>query len=204
MKIAVIGPGNVGSALAEGWANKGRKIFLGTRNPEDEKYNELISNENISIHSIEDAAEIADVILIALPPEALKEACDQFGDLSDKVIIDAMNSFSSKAGDFESTSYAIKDWTNCWDVVKCFNTIGYEGMKNPDYNGISADMFTAGDSAKGKEIAMKLSNDLGFEKCYDFGGDDKFTLLEELAFAWINLAIFRKAGRDIAFKVLKR
>lgn len=204
MKIAVIGPGNVGSALAEGWASKGHELFLGARSPGDEKYNELTSNENISVHSIADAAELAEVILIALPPEAVKEVCEQFGDLSERVIIDAMNSFSSKAGDFENTGYALKDWTNCWDVVKCFNTIGYEGMKDPDYNGVTADMFVAGDSAKGKEIAVKLSNDLGFKDCYDFGGDDQFTLLEELAFAWINLAIFQKAGRDIAFKVLKR
>ena len=204
MKIAVIGPGSVGSSLAEGWAKKGHEIFLGARSPEDDKYADLTSYDNISVHSIADASEKADVILIALPPKAVKEVCEQFGDMSDKIIIDAMNSFSSKAGDFENTGYALKDWTNCWDVVKCFNTIGYEGMKDPDYNGVTADMFVAGDSARGKEIAVKLSNDLGFKECYDFGGDDRFTLLEELAFAWINLAIFQKAGRDIAFKVLKR
>jgi predicted dinucleotide-binding enzyme len=65
-------------------------------------------------------------------------------------------------------------------------------------------MFVAGDSAKGKEVARQLSSDLGFAKCYDFGGDDKIPLLEQVALTWVNLAIFQKEGRNIAFKVLKR
>ena len=203
MKIAVIGAGNVGSALANGWAKAGHEILLGVRNPKDEKYKDLVA-DRISLHSINEAAQNADVILMALPPSAVEEVCRQMGDVSSKVIIDAMNSFSSKATPYDNTGEALKAWTDSKDVVKCFNTIGYEGMKDPDYNGIKADMFVAGSSAKGKETAKKLAEDLGYEDCYDFGGDDKFDLLEQLAYAWINLAIFQKVGRDIAFKVLKR
>lgn len=203
MKIAIIGAGNVGSALAEGWAKAGHEILLGVRNTDDEKYKSLIT-DRISLHSINDAAQNADVILMALPPSAVEEVCNQMGDVSSKVIIDAMNSFSSKPTPYDNTAEALKFWTDSKDVVKCFNSIGYEGMKDPDYNGIKADMFVAGSSEKGKEIAKQLSKDIGYENCYDFGGDDKFELLEQLAFAWINLAIFQKAGRDIAFKVLKR
>jgi len=65
-------------------------------------------------------------------------------------------------------------------------------------------MFTAGDSQKAKDTVTKLAIDLGFESCYDFGGDDKFPLIEQFAMAWINLAIMQGEGRDIAFKVLRR
>lgn len=69
-------------------------------------------------------------------------------------------------------------------------------MEDPVYNGQNIDMFVAGDSVKGKEIAIQLSIDLG--------GDEKIDLLEQFAMAWINLATIQKHGRDIAFKVLKR
>lgn len=203
MKIAIMGAGQVGSALAKGWAKAGHEIFLGVRDPQDEKYKAL-ADDNISLHTVKDAAANGEVILMALPPSAVEEVCNQMGDVSSKVIIDAMNSFSSKATPYDNTGEALKFWTDSKDVVKCFNTVGYEGMKDPDYNGVKADMFVAGYSEKGKEVAIQLSKDLGFENCFDFGGDDKFELIEQLAFAWINLAIFQKAGRDIAFKVLKR
>jgi len=45
---------------------------------------------------------------------------------------------------------------------------------------------------------------LGFEQCYDFGGDDRFELIEQFAFSWINLAVMQGQGRNIAFKILKR
>jgi hypothetical protein len=39
---------------------------------------------------------------------------------------------------------------------------------------------------------------------YDFGGNDKFDLIEQFAFCWVNLAIIQKQGRDLAFKILRR
>jgi len=204
MKIAIIGAGKVGSALAEGWAKAGHEIFLGVKDPSADKHKSLLSNEKISAHSVKEAAEKAEVILMALPSNAVEDVCRDMGDVKEKVILDAMNSFAEKPAPYDNTSEAIKQWTECKHVIKCFNTVGYEGMKNADYNGIKADMFMAGHSEKGKEIAVQLSKDLGFEHCYDFGGEDKFDLMEQLAYAWINLAIFQNVGRDIAFKVLKR
>lgn len=65
-------------------------------------------------------------------------------------------------------------------------------------------MFVAGDSKKGKEIATQLAKAIGFEDCYDFGGNDKLNLNEQFAFCWINLALMQGYGRDTAFKVIKR
>lgn len=67
-----------------------------------------------------------------------------------------------------------------------------------------AHMFYAGDSDSAKIIAEQLAKDLGFENVYNFGGSDKFNLLEQFAFGWINLAMMQGYGRNIAFKVLKR
>lgn len=122
-----------------------------------------------------------------------------------KVIIDAMNVVMGRGPEeFNNTADAILANTDSKDVVKCFNTTGFNNMENPDYNGIKADMFVAGSSEKGKEIAKHLSSDAGFEVCYDIGGNDKFFLIEQFANFWINLALFQGEGREMAFKLMKR
>jgi len=203
MEIAIIGSGNVGGALAEGWAKAGHAIHLGVRNVKDFKGKELVDRyENITVHQVPDAVKFADTILIAATPKSVKFICESLGDVSGKVIIDAMNSVMDKPEPFSNTSDAILAWSNTNDVVKCFNTTGFENMKDPVYNGEGIDMFVAGDSPRGKEVAEKLAKELGFSRCYDFGGNDKFDLIEQFALCWINLAIFQKHGRDIAFKLI--
>jgi 8-hydroxy-5-deazaflavin:NADPH oxidoreductase len=38
MKIAILGAGNVGSALGIGWARAGHRILFGVSNPHDTKH----------------------------------------------------------------------------------------------------------------------------------------------------------------------
>ncbi|MCU0414782.1 MAG: hypothetical protein MUE91_10350, partial [Ignavibacteriaceae bacterium] len=161
-------------------------------------------SSGIKVKSIDAASKEAEVILIAASPAAVGEIAKQLGDVKDKVIIDAMNSISSKPAGFNNTFEALQSLTKCEHVVKCFNSTGFENMADPIYRNISIDMFMAGSSLKAKQIATQLSKDAGFAECYDFGGDDKVALLEQFALAWINLAIFQKQGRNIAFKVIKR
>jgi 8-hydroxy-5-deazaflavin:NADPH oxidoreductase len=120
------------------------------------------------------------------------------------VIIDAMNSVRVKPEPFSNTTEALIKLTNCKDIVKCFNATGAENMANPIYNGKGIDMFYAGDSDKAKKVAEQLAKDIGFENVYNFGGSDKFNLLEQFALGWINLAMMQGYGRSIAFKVLNR
>jgi len=205
MKIAIIGAGNVGGALALSWVKSGHEVLIGARNPNSDKIKKVISqNSDIRIKSIEDSVKESEVILIAANPIAIKEVSKQMGDVKEKVIIDAMNSISSKPAGFTNTFEALKSLTNCEVIVKCFNSTGFENMANPKYGNLSADMFMAGNSAKGKQVVSQLTKDIGFAECYDFGGDDRVALLEQFALAWINLAIFQKQGRNIAFKVLKK
>ena len=81
---------------------------------------------------------------------------------------------------------------------------GFENMANPIYYGEGIDMFMAGSSAEGKDVAKQLALDAGFSTCWDFGGDDQVQLLEYFALSWINLAIMQGYGRNMAFRVLKR
>jgi predicted dinucleotide-binding enzyme len=204
MKIAIIGSGNVGGALAQGWAKAGHEITFGVRNKDEFKGNRLSGIQSITAASIPDAVKSSEVIVIAAVPQAIKSIVEAMGDVSSKVIIDAMNSVRVKPEPYANTTEALTNLTNCRDIVKCFSTTGAENMADPVYQGKGIDMFYAGDSDKAKWVAEQLAKDLGFENVYNFGGSDKFQLLEQFALSWINLAIMQGYGRNIAFKILKR
>lgn len=205
MNIAIIGTGNVGSALASKWAMAGHNINLGLRDLENFKGKELLKNPNTHAYSIQEAVKLSDVILLSTPAIAAVEVAKSLGDTNGKVIIDAMNIIMGRGPEgFSNTADAILANTNTMEVVKCFNTTGFNNMQNPNYASVQLDLFVAGDSTKGKEIAQTLAKDAGFAECYDIGGNDKFQLMEQFAWFWINLAMFQGQGRDIGFKLLKR
>ncbi len=203
MKIAIIGTGNVGGALATKWAQKGHDIYLGVQDLHHFKGRALLQNPNTRAMSIAEAAAQSEVILIATPPSAIFSIISALGDVHGKTIIDATNSVRQAPDPYPTVYHCLADQTNA-EVVKCFNTTGFENMLDPVYHGEGIDMFMAGDSAAAKAIAEKLALDAGFGTCIDFGKADKVELLEKFALAWINLAIMQGQGRNLAFKVLRR
>lgn len=205
MKIAIIGAGKVGGALASGWARAGHSVILGVRNPGDNEVQALVAaNQNLSANTVTAAAQEAEVILVSVPVSALTEVARNLGEVKNKIIIDATNAVFQKPAPYAHGVEAFKALTQCQDVVKCFNSTGFENMANPKYGDTTIDMFVAGSSIKGKQVASRLAKDLGFAECHDFGGDDKIQLLENFALAWINLAIMQGRGRNIAFKLVRR
>jgi predicted dinucleotide-binding enzyme len=203
MKIAIIGTGNVGGALAATWARAGHQILLGVRDTQQFKGADLLRNPNTSVHTITSAAAQADVILVATPPQFAEELAQSFGNVDGKIIIDSTNAVRTKPEHYPTAFHAFEVLTKA-EVVKCFNTTGFENMQNPDYGHTRLDLFMAGNSARAKEVAAQLAKDAGFEHCYDFGGSARVELLEKFALSWINLAIFQGMGRDIGFKLVRR
>ncbi len=205
MHIAIIGTGNVGGALATKWGQKGHRIFLGVNNSTQFKGKELLQNPNTSVHTIAAAVQAAEVILIATPATAAIEVAQLLGDTTGKIIIDAMNIVMGRGPQgFTNTPDALLANTATREVVKCFNTTGFNNMQNTQYGDVAIDAFMAGSSTSAKTIVRQLALDAGFAECYDVGGNDKFQLMEQFAFFWINLAMMQGQGRDIAFKLLKR
>lgn len=205
MNIAIIGTGNVGGALAGKWAAKGHRVLLGVRNTAQFKGMHLLEIPEISAHPIADAVAQSEVVVLAVPAMATVETCAALGNTEGKIIIDTMNVVMGRGPQgFANTSEAILAHTASTDVVKCFNTTGFNNMLDPIYGQQALDAFMAGDSAAAKEVARQLALDAGFAACYDIGGNDRFTLMEQFAFFWINLAMFQGQGRDIGFKLLRR
>lgn len=205
MNIAIIGTGDIGGTLAKRFSDNNHSIFLGVRNTDAFKGKEILAySKHISAHTITEAVSKAEVIVIAVPAQFAHDAAKSLGDVSGKVIIDTMNGVFMRPEGFSNTADAILANCNSTDVVKCFNSTGFENILNPTYNGVGIDMFTAGSSERATAIATQLAKEIGFENVYHFGGNDKFNLMEQMALCWINLAIIQKQSRDIAFKVIRR
>lgn len=206
MKIAIIGSGNVGGALAKKWIKAGHTVLVGARFPLSDKNLKLateIGEDRFA--SVPLAVQQAEVILLSTPATAVVEVVRSLGNTTGKIIIDAMNIVMGRGPQgYAHTTDAILDNTATRDVVKCFNTTGFNNMANPQYGDMALDLFVAGDSEKGKAAAIQLAHDAGFAECYSIGGNDKFALMEQFAWFWINLAMFQGQGREIGFKLLKR
>lgn len=204
-KIAIIGTGNVGGALAAKWSAKGHQINLGVRDVTNFKGKELLNHPNTHVYSVAEAVKNSDVILLATPAPSTIEVVKSLGDTTDKVIIDTMNIVMNRGPQgFRNTTDAILANTQTKDVVKCFNTTGFNNMLDSKYGDVNLDLFVAGDSVKGTELATQLAKDADLATCYSIGGNDKFELMEQFAWFWINLAMFQGQGREIGFKLLKR
>lgn len=203
MNIAIIGTGNVGGALATNWSKMGHSIHLGVQDTAHFKGQDLLQNENTQVYSIKDAVAKSEVVLVATPPTAIFAIIEALGDVSGKIVVDATNSIAKSPEPYKTVYHCLADKTEA-EVVKCFNSTGFENMLDPIYDGQGIDMFMAGDSEKAKKIARQLALDAGFGACIDFGKADKVELLEKFALSWINLAIMQGHGRDIAFKLVRR
>ena len=88
MKIAIIGSGNVGSALAQQFKKAGHTVLVGTKYPMSEKSIKLATmiGEDHST-SVENAAKTCEVIIITTPPEAILSLLPRLGDISNKIVI---------------------------------------------------------------------------------------------------------------------
>lgn len=205
MNITIIGTGNVGGTLAAAFRKAGHSIILGVKDPAlPFKGKELADQHGFPYYKVAEAVAKSDILILSTPAQFAAEVALELGNVAGKIIIDTMNAVFMKPAGFSNTADAILANCNCRDVVKCFNTTGYENLANPVYQGRGIDMFVAGDSAKGKQVAIQLATDIGFANCYDFGGNNTFSAIEQLAFAWINLAILQKQGRDMAFTLVRR
>lgn len=206
MKIAIIGSGNVGGTLAQKFIQAGHTVLIGAKFPLSEKSLALapkIGEDRFT--TLESAVQQSDVLVLATPATATVEVVKSLGNTTGKIIIDTMNIVMGRGPEgFSNTTNAILAHTQTQDVVKCFNTTGFNNMENPNYQDLTLDVFVAGNSEKGKAVAKTLALDVGFATCYDIGGNDKFELMEQFAFFWINLAMFQGVGREIGFKLLKR
>ena len=205
MRIAIIGTGSVGAALARGLAGKGHDLTLGTRHPEDGTVRALAAGTGSRAVPPSDAVLAAEVVILALPWSAVETAVAGLGDLSGKIVIDCTNPLGRAGGGFGLTighttsgGEIVQRLLPPARVVKTLNQVGAEIVAGNAHLPHRPVMFMAGDDAAAKSQVALLLRDLGFDPL-DAGAIDKSRLLEPFALVWINQALARGKGRDWAF-----
>ena len=200
MRIAVVGAGRVGATLGNRWRAAGHDVLYGVRNPRDPKHGDLPTA------GVAAAAAESDVVLLAVPWRAARDAVTNMGELGDRIVIDATNPVAADRTHLHSDrsgAEQIVGWARGGRLVKAFNTTGSQNMENPTYPDGTPVMFVAGDDTAAKQVAMGLARDLGFEPV-DGGPLIAARDLEHLATLWIRLAYGLGHGPDIAFSLLSR
>jgi len=210
MKIAIIGTGNVGSALATGWARAGHQIVLGVRDVADPNVRSLRDKTDAAAMSPREAAQAGEVVVLALPWNAAEDALSALGSLSGKIVIDCMNPLTVRDGVFSlergfstSAGETVAKWIPQAKVVKTLNQVGADIMRDASGFPVPPVMFMAGDDDSAKATIAKLLRDLGFE-ALDAGGLSQARILEPFGMVWINQAMARGKGRDWAFAAVTR
>lgn len=202
MNIAVIGTGYTVAAYSVRYARAGHDVFIALMgNDNAALINSLSPYDNIVFCSIENAAAIADLIVITSSPKDIREIAYWLGDVRGKVIIDATANIHTTVDEQVNTAGAIKAITGSQHIVKVFSTRGYEQLLKPLFKKDTVALILVGDSKKAKEITKILTIDLGVSDFMDLGADDAIPLFDELTKCWRNLAVKNAAANKIVTTV---
>jgi len=174
--IAVIGTGSVGSALGPRFAELGHSVVYGSRTPERDDVQALVAatSGNSVATTPPEAAQMADIVLLAIPWNVAENVLISLGDLSGKIIIDPINprvvgedgwrdypSYISNAERLQALAPRSM-------VVKAFSTFSSETMIDPGAADHPVTIPLVGNDAKAKAQVAEICAALGFASI-DFG-----------------------------------
>jgi len=190
--IAIIGTGDVAHALGPEFALQGHTIVYGSRKPERDSVQELVAETGNGARAAtqKEAIMDADIVVLAVPGMLVMEIVPGLGDLSDKIIIDPTNPMERSLLSFShavesSNAEMIQAMAPDADVVKAFNTLGWQTMIDPTESGGPVSVPLAGDSGKAKRKVAELAEGMGLDPI-DLGGIENAHWIEGMLILWIN------------------
>lgn len=205
MKIGIIGAGYIGGSLGALWSARGHDVVYGVRDPQSAKTKAALaeSGPNARAVGLKEAAAFGEVVVIAIPANAIPDTLPQLGDLRGKVVIDATNDVRhARPGDAPSMSIYVARQLPGAHVVKAFNTMTFETIRNPRFSGdVNATVFLCGDDAQAKATVMGLASELGLDTA-DLGSLEQAPLMDTMLMVFF--AASQNYGRGIAFRLLRR
>jgi predicted dinucleotide-binding enzyme len=184
MRVAVIGVGNVGGALASALTEAGHDVVVAASNAE--KAAQAAAGLDCEpAPSPRDAVEGADAVVLAIPFGAVEDVAGEIRDeVEGKPVIDVTNS-QSVIESGRSNAEQIQEQLPAAHVVKAFNTVFASQLATARDNG-SLDGFIAGDDADAKAKVAAIVRDAGLEPL-DVGGLRMARALEGMA--WTNISL---------------
>jgi hypothetical protein len=148
-----------------------------------------------------DAVAGAEVVLVALPGDAVRTVAEALGQALDgKVVIDATNKLA--AADMNSIATLTRHAPGAIPA-RAFNSVGWENFADPDFGGTPADLLWCGPDGDPGALVEALIADVGLRPVR-VGGLDQLPVVDMLANLWFALALGQGRGRHLAFKILTR
>jgi predicted dinucleotide-binding enzyme len=210
MKIAVLGTGMVGQALAGRLVELGHDVVLGTRDPQATRSRTepdgmgnppvgawLQAHPAVGLASFADAAAGAELLVNATSGHGAIPALELAGadHLAGKVIIDISNPLDFSAGfpptlfvkDDDSLGEQIQRTFPQAHVVKTLNTLNASLMVNPKDLGDDSSVFVSGNDAAAKATVTQLLESFGHTDVIDLGDLSTARGTEMLLPVWLRL-----------------
>ena len=190
MKIAIIGKGNVGSALEAGLTRNGHEVRAVGR----------------GLDAVRDAGGFAELVIIAVPFGEVDNAARELSQtVAGKVVVDATNALTPEydlaLGFNTSGAEELQKKLPKSRVVKAFNTSLASAMDGGLIGGEQLAGLVAADDADAKKQVLALVEQLGFDPI-DAGPLSAARLLEPLAVLNIKLAFVQGYGPNSGFRVV--
>jgi 8-hydroxy-5-deazaflavin:NADPH oxidoreductase len=212
-KVAILGSGDVGKALAKGFLKHGYQVAIGSDHVE-----KLVEfkreNPQMETATFEQAAQFGDMVVLCVKGTVAEKIVEKVKTyLSGKTVIDAtnpiadappqngvLNFFTSLE---ESLMERLQKIAPDAQFVKAFNSIGSELMINPHFrDNTKPTMFICGNNDAAKKMVHEILEKFGFES-EDMGKAESARAIEPLCILWCIPGFLRNEWAH-AFKLLKK
>lgn len=212
-KVAVIGSGVVGEALASGFLKYGHQVMRASRDPSKLEDWKKQAGAEARTGTFSEAAGWGELIVLAVKGTAAEAAVGLCGPeaLAGKTVIDATNPISDEAPESGVLRYftdmnsslmeRLQELAPGAKFVKAFSCVGSALMVDPDFGGLKPTMFICGNDEGTKQEVTSILTTFGWET-EDMGTAEAARAIEPLAMLWC-IPGFRQDSWSHAFKLLK-
>jgi 8-hydroxy-5-deazaflavin:NADPH oxidoreductase len=194
MRIGVIGGGSVGGTLAKALARAGHEVKVGVRSPEGREL------EGATVVAAGDAVAGAEAVIVAVPGAQVEVFLAEHGDALDGVVVlDASNTIGAGGPMHHAAAFA--EHAPGAQMVRAFNTLGWENFADPAFGEERCDLFWCGPAGAASDVAERIIGDVGLRPVR-VGGPEAVGAVDGVAALWF--ALVRETGgkRRIAFRTL--
>lgn len=205
-KVAVIGLGNIGKAIATNLTKGNHPVIIASRDPEKAKEFASGLGINATAEEIATAIKNADVVIPAIFFDKIKEFLKTYaGELNGKIIIDVSNpiapdgkgGFKKTIDQEQSAGKILSELIPASAVlVKAFGTLGAGSLVNGAFSMTDRKvLFYASDSTNSNKKIEELITDSGFTP-FHIGGIDQSIRIEVFG----DLHEFGALGRTVTLE----
>lgn len=192
-KIAILGSGPVGAALAKGFLDNGHAVMRASRDAAKLDEWKASSKGDVSTGTFAEASAWGDIVVLAVKGTVAEALVgDLSTQLAGKTVIDATNPISDEKPDQgvlryftaqnESLMERLQAKAPAAKFVKAFNSVGNAFMVNPPFKP-QATMFICGNDAGAKTQVTEILTAFGWHTV-DFGGAPAARPIESLCQLW--------------------